>query len=260
MVGVDREGIAAGLPSFVVADPLVAHAVHTMDDAAARHIRVLRLEVGALVALRDGQGGIAEAQLVRLSKAQTQVEVREVHHREPPPPVHLLIPVADRDRMLLLAEKACELSCTSWRPVLWRRSRSVVPRGEGTTFQAKVRSRMQLALAQSEGCWLPELYPEATVERAILASPTGHRIVLDPAGPPLVGANGLLRDTVAGPIVLAIGPEGGIESDELAALEAAGFQRASIGTTILRFETAAIAALAMARTVAGRTEPGRPHE
>ncbi|MCC6241204.1 MAG: RsmE family RNA methyltransferase [Gemmatimonadaceae bacterium] len=254
MVGVDREGIAAGLPSFVVADALVARSVHTMDDASARHIRVLRLEVGALVALRDGQGAIAEAQIVRLSKAQTQVEVRAVHHREPLHPIHLLVPVADRDRMLLLAEKACELGCTSWRPVLWRRSRSVAPRGEGATFQAKVRSRMQQALAQSEGCWLPELYPEANVERAILASPSGHRFVLDPAGPPLVGSHGLLHDASDSAIVLAVGPEGGIEADELAAFEAAGFRRASIGTTILRFETAAIAALAMARTVAGHSD------
>jgi 16S rRNA (uracil1498-N3)-methyltransferase len=34
----------------------------------------------------------------------------------------LLAPVADRDRMLWLAEKTVELGLTSWRPVVWRRS------------------------------------------------------------------------------------------------------------------------------------------
>jgi 16S rRNA (uracil1498-N3)-methyltransferase len=160
--------------------------------------------------------------------------------------VHLLVPVADKDRMLWLAEKAAELACTSWRPVLWRRSRSVSPRGEGISFQAKVRSRMEGALTQSEGAWLPQLFPDATVERAVLAAPPGDRIVLDPAGPPLVGPG---ADPIMAPITFAIGPEGGIEGDEMAALEHAGFRRASIGSTILRFETASVAALAIARTI-----------
>jgi 16S rRNA (uracil1498-N3)-methyltransferase len=50
------------------------------------------------------------------------------------------------------------------------------------------------------------------------------------------------------PVVLAIGPEGGIEADELEALAGAGFHPVRLGPTILRFETAAVAALAIART------------
>ena len=51
--------------------------------------------------------------------------------------------------------------------------------------------------------------------------------------------------------MLAIGPEGGIEADELEALVAAGFRPVRLGPTILRFETAAVAALAIARTALG---------
>ncbi len=246
MVGVDRAGIAAGRPTFLSGDPLEAQLTCVLDENAARHMRVLRLEAGALVGLRDGAGGIAEGQVVRLSKTQAYVEVHQVERREPLPDVHLLLPVADKDRMLWLAEKACELGCTSWRPVLWRRSRSVSPRGEGMSFHAKVRARMESALIQSEGAWLPQLFPEANVERAVLAAPVGLRIVLDPSGPPLVAPTGR---GITAPVSLAIGPEGGIERDELEQLEAAGFRRASVGATILRFETAAIAALAIARTL-----------
>jgi len=246
VVRVDREGLAAHRPTFVTSEPLVAGGTCVLDEPAARHMRVLRLEVGAIIGLRDGEGGIAEGQVVRLSKSQAHVEVRANEHREPLPSVHLLVPVADRDRLLWLSEKASELGCTSWRPVLWRRSRSVSPRGEGPTFQLKVRARMEGAMAQSEGAWLPQLFPEATVERAVLAAPAGDRVVLDPHGPPMVGSSG---SGFSAPITIAVGPEGGIEQDEMEILLAAGFRPVSLGPTILRFETAAVAALAMARTV-----------
>jgi 16S rRNA (uracil1498-N3)-methyltransferase len=249
VVGVDREGVAAGRPQFVTAASFDVGGTVVLDDAAVRHIRVLRLGAGAVVGLRDGQGGIGAGQLVLLTKSQAQVEVTAVERLRPLPPVHLLVPVADRDRMLWLAEKASELGATSWRPVLWRRSRSVSPRGEGVSFQAKVRARMEGALAQSEGAWLPQPFPEANLERAILAAPPGDRVVLDPAGPPMVGPD---AHPLGQPLVIAVGPEGGLERDEVAQLEGAGFRRVSLGPTILRFETAAIAALSMARTAFGQ--------
>ncbi|QJR34893.1 RsmE family RNA methyltransferase [Gemmatimonas groenlandica] len=248
MVGLDREGVAAGRPNFVTTEAFAVGATCVLDEHAARHMRVLRLDSGAVVGVRDGQGHVGAGQLVRLTKTQAYVEISDVEIVAPLPEVHLLVPVADRDRMLWLAEKACELGCTSWRPVLWRRSRSVSPRGEGVAFQQKVMARMTSALAQSEGAWLPQPFPEAPLERALLAAPPGDRVVLDPAGAPMVGpAAAALQE----PIVLAIGPEGGIEADELEALVAAGFRPVRLGPTVLRFETAAVAALAIARTALG---------
>lgn len=244
MVGLARQGLAAGRPQFVVPEPFAPGTTVVLDEDAARHMRVLRLDAGALVGVRDGQGLVGEGQLVRLSKTQAHVEIAACVAHPPLPAVHLLVPVADRDRMLWLAEKAVELGVTSWRPVVWRRSRSVSPRGEGVTFQAKVRARMEGALAQSEGTWLPQPFPEAPLERALLAAPAGDRIVLDPDGGSMAATS-----VTPAPVVIAVGPEGGIEDDEMALLEAAGFRRASLGPTILRFETAAIGALAIARAL-----------
>ena len=248
MVGLDREGVAAGRPNFVTTEPFAVGATCVLDESAARHMRVLRLDPGATVGVRDGQGQVGAGQLVRLTKTQASVEISRVEVIAPLPAVHLLVPVADRERMLWLAEKACELGCTSWRPVLWRRSRSVSPRGEGVAFQQKVMARMMSALAQSEGAWLPQPFPEASLERALLAAPQGDRLVLDPAGFPMVGPTAA---ALTEPIVLAIGPEGGIESVELDALLAVGFRPVRLGPTILRFETAAVAALAIARASLG---------
>ncbi len=246
MVGVHRTGVAAGRPTFVTAEAFATGAICTLDEHAVRHMRVLRLDVGAAIGLRDGAGAVGEATVLRIAKNQASVQVAQVQTVEPLPEVHLLVPVADRDRMLWLAEKACELGCTSWRPVLWRRSRSVSPRGEGVVFQSKVRARMEGALAQSEGAWLPQLFPEATLERALLAAPLGDRVTLDPDAPPFTGPASLRA--IGAPLVVALGPEGGLEADELEALAAAGFRRVSLGSSILRFETAGVAALAIART------------
>ena len=253
MVGVDREGVAAARPNFITSDRLVARTTCVLDKDAARHMRVLRLVPGALIGVRDGQGTVAEGRLSKLTKTQAHVDLVSVVFVSPFPPVHLLVPVADRDRMLWLAEKACELGCTSWRPVLWHRSRSVSPRGEGIVFQARTRARMEQALAQSEGAWLPQIFPEASPERAALAAPPGDRIVLDPRGLPLVGMS---AQSIAVPTTFALGPEGGFEGDELDVLTAAGFRLASIGNTILRFETAGVSALAIARTALAGATPG----
>lgn len=234
----------AGIATFFAADEtLMPGASVSLGESAARHIRVLRYGVGSGIQLTDGAGRRAQATVVRLSREMVVAQVETVEEMPAPPPVHLLVPVADRDRMLWLAEKAAELGATSWRPVTWRRSRSVMPRGEGPSFTRKVRARMAGALEQSQGTHLPLLFPEATPERAVAAAPEGTRVVLDPEGPPLVALD------LAAPVTVAVGPEGGLETNELDLLEQGGFVRASLGETILRFETAAVAALAITRSV-----------
>jgi 16S rRNA (uracil1498-N3)-methyltransferase len=214
----------------------------TLGEDAAHHMRVRRIEPGERVALLDGEGALASGKVVRVAKQHAVVDVDDVEHRDPLPTVHMVVPVADRDRMLWLAEKVVELGAASWRPVLWRRSRSVSPRGEGITFTSKLRARMGAALAQSEGTWLPALYPDATPERAIAASPgDGTRLLLDPDAPPILSV------ALATPVTIVVGPEGGIERDERDLFVAAGFAPVSLGGHILRFETAAVSALAVVR-------------
>jgi 16S rRNA (uracil1498-N3)-methyltransferase len=215
-----------------------------LGESVARHLRARRLGTGTTVALVDGEGRRGTATIVREAKDSVTVEVGDVEEIAPLPEVHLMVPVADRDRMLWLAEKGAELGVTSWRPVLWKRSRSVQPRGEGSFFSAKVRSRMISALEQSGNAHLPQIYPDAPPSRALTAVPSGGtRLVLDPAGPPVFGV------AVQAPVTLALGPEGGLEDAEKAELRAAGFIAVSLGPGILRFETAGAAGVAIARAL-----------
>lgn len=236
------------LPTFITTDPLVADGSLSLGEDAAHHMRVLRLEPGALVQLADGQGSRGTGTVLRVARRNATVQVEHVAYSEPLPPVHLIVPIADRERMLWLGEKATELAASSWRPVMFRRSRSVMPRGEGSTFQQKLRARMTSALEQSGGAWLPLPYPDATVETCIAAAPAGVRLVLAKDGAPLVP---LLSGDPTQPVTIVLGPEGGLEPAEEEAFVAAGFQKASLGSSLLRFETAGVAALAVARAVRG---------
>jgi 16S rRNA (uracil1498-N3)-methyltransferase len=145
--------------------------------------------------------------------------------------------------MLWLAEKATEFGVTTWQSVRFRRSMSVSPRGEGEPFAAKLRSRMISALEQSGGAWLPVMLPDA--EPNAIATQNGSApIILDATGRPLLSV--LHRVANSEPTVL-LGPEGGVEADELTLLEANGWRRARLASTTLRFETAGVAAIAVIR-------------
>ena len=109
-------------------------------------------------------------------------------------------------------------------------------------FAQKVESRMIGALLQSEGAWLPQRFMESNPERAVAALPSdGTRLLLDPEGEPIASV------PMAGPVVIAVGPEGGFEPDETERLVEAGFRRVAIAGGILRMETAAIVALGVVR-------------
>ena len=230
----------APVATFFATDPLVAGGTVTLSEEAAHHMRVARVAIGECIALRDGAGKAAIGTLIKVSRSSALVEVSETNELSRPAPIHLLAPVADRDRMLWLAEKVTELGVTSWRPVVWRRSKSVSPRGEGPTFQTKVHARMTSALIQSGGGWLPDIFPESTIERAVAAAPLGTRLLLAKDGELII------RVPMKGPVTIALGPEGGMEPAERDSFIGAAFLPVKLGDSTLRFETAGVAAVAIA--------------
>ena len=234
-------GRSSGLATFFSEERLEVGRPADLGENEVHHARVRRMTTGDPVRLIDGAGATAFGTLTRLTKTGASVELESVSYVAPPQPVHLLAPVADRDRMLWLAEKATELGLTSWRAVLWQRSRGVSPRGEGEVFRAKVRARMVAALTQSGGAWLPTILPDATADEVIQGAIPGVHFLLDVTGEPILSV------PVSAPLTIAMGPEGGLEDDERERLALAGWMPVSLGVTTLRFETAGTAALAIAR-------------
>jgi 16S rRNA (uracil1498-N3)-methyltransferase len=229
----------APVATFFASDPLIAGGTVTLSEEAAHHMRVARVAVGECIALRDGAGKAAIGTVVKVSRASALIDVSETSELSRPAAIHLLAPVADRERMLWLAEKATEFGVASWRPVVWRRSKSVSPRGEGPMFQTKVHGRMTSALLQSGGGWLPDIFPESTIERAVAAAPLGTRVLLAKDGEPMI------RVPMKAPVTIALGPEGGMEPSERDVFIGAAFLPVKLSDSTLRFETAGVAAIAI---------------
>ena len=124
----------------------------TLGPEAAHHMNVLRLDFGARIGVVDGAGRVGGGTLVRLGRRDAVVAVDQMWTVDRPPAVHMIVPVADRDRMLWMAEKCTELGVTSWRPVEWRRSASVSPRGVGGSPTAWPRAGSPLA--DPAGTWI----------------------------------------------------------------------------------------------------------
>ena len=212
-----------------------------LHGAVVQHARVRRVELGDAVRLVDGVGDVADGSVVRLGKDDMAVDIERIAWRARPLPLELVVPVADRDRMLFAAEKAVELQATAWRPVYFARSRSVSPRGEGEKFREKVRARMQSALEQSGGAWLPTILDESEFQEVVAVDAVPERVLLDASG------ESLTAETWASVSILAIGPEGGLEDDEVRAAREHGWTVATLGASTLRFETAIIAGAAVVR-------------
>lgn len=255
-----------------------------LDAAEAAHLRALRLGPGDRLELTDGRGRKWKAELTASSEG-AEPRCRLLGPVEPPgtSPLALAFGVAKKDRTLWLVEKAVELGVRALQPLELARSRSVADAGRSTGFWEKARRRAVAALKQCGGAVLPEIAPVTTLERWLEAGallPTGQEPA-DGAGrgwgaaKPAEGlrclasreADRTLLERMRGwspesGAILLVGPEGGLTAQEVAACRAAGLVEASLGPRTLRFETAAIAGLAllgMAHAPARRsTSPSAP--
>jgi 16S rRNA (uracil1498-N3)-methyltransferase len=237
---VERHNRAAVIALFC-GEPL-AEGELRLGEAQTQHARVRRVERGDQLRLLDGRGRVADAKVLTVDKKEMSVSVGRIIEIPKPGPLEVVVPVADRDRMLLAAEKCVELQITAWRPAHFARSRSVSPRGEGDKFHERVRARMQSALEQSGGAWLPDLHEEADASEVMNKIPADwNRMLLDSTGALMTS---LVQNRSTS---IAVGPEGGLEQRELEAAQDLGWRVASIGETTLRFETALIGGAAIVR-------------
>ncbi|HUR37766.1 MAG TPA: RsmE family RNA methyltransferase [Terriglobales bacterium] len=157
--------------------------------------------------------------------------------------VRLLLAVFKFDRMEWAIEKAVELGVNSIHPVIARRTDAHLAAAAGKRTD-RWRRIAHEAAQQSRRTSTPEIAEPVKLKDALQQEDVA-KILLSEAE----DGNSLTNVLAAAgnaPLVLAIGPEGGWAEDELQQFASAGWESASLGATILRAETAAIAAVALA--------------
>ncbi len=220
---------------------LPEHGNVLLDGPEAHHLaKVMRLPPGETVALFDGAGLVATAEIVTVGKRDVALTVRQ-SERTPLPSPRLVIATAvpKGDRFDWLVEKATELGVAQLIPL--RTARGVVDPRE--TKLDRLRQVIIEACKQSRRAWKMELSP--VMEFSELLRQPGPILIADPSGQPLteVEQSTSSRTTTT----MAIGPEGGWTDEELSSARTAGATIISLGESILRIETAAIAVAAVCR-------------
>jgi 16S rRNA (uracil1498-N3)-methyltransferase len=239
------------LTRIFVDQPLVSGKGIGLPEQAGLHLtRVLRLEPGAPVTLFDGSGGEYAGTLERDGKKYwARVGAHDPVERESSLDITLLQGVARGERMDLIVQKATELGVTRIVPVMAERT---VVKVDAKQRERKLEHWQAIAIAACEQCGrnrVPPVSAPMTLADALAALPaTGLRCLLAAdGGTSLAAAARNLR----GPVVLLIGPEGGLAEPERQVAGMQGFGAYRLGPRILRTETAGLAALATLQATAG---------
>ena len=247
------------MPRLYCSSPLSADTL-TLPAGAARHAQVLRLQPGAALTLFDGLGGEWAATVTQMGRSAVQVQVgaHAPVEREAPRAVHLALGMPANERMDWLVEKATELGAASIQPLTTAHG---VLRLTGERADKRVAHWQAVAVAACEQCGrnrVPVLHAVRTFEHwlASCASASSPGAVPDLRlllgfGPHAQPLPTLLRAaSVEAPLTLLSGPEGGLAPAEVAAALDAGFTLATLGARVLRAETAPLAALMTAMSLA----------
>jgi 16S rRNA (uracil1498-N3)-methyltransferase len=226
-----------------IADEVSGNRAALVGAHADHLVRVLRTRVGEEFDIVS-ETTVRRGRVTSLQDGRVEFELAEAVSAARLPVVTIVLAIFKFDRMEWAIEKCTELGVSRIIPLISSRTDSHLAAASAKRVERWQRIALQ-ASEQSRRTSPPEITSPLKLSQA-LALGDGNRIVLSESE-----GNTLFRDALnlADPkvgIVLAIGPEGGWTENELQSFQQAGWVAASLGNTILRAETAAIAATAIA--------------
>jgi len=245
------------MPRFHCPVALLVGTELDLPAAAARHVQVLRLQPGDEITLFNGEGGEHSATILRMGRSSVAVRVDRHHARECEPlrRVHLAVGMPANERMDWLVEKAAELGASDIQPLHTAHSVLRLSGERAAKKQAHWQGVASAACEQCGGNRVPAVHPVAELAAWLQTTTQAH--TTDGAAPllrcvlslaegcePLAAV--LARQPTHTPVLFLSGPEGGLSPSEDAAARTAGFVPVSLGSRVLRAETAALAALVLA--------------
>lgn len=215
----------------------------------ARHLaRVLRAKAGELFDIA-ANGEVRQGTILSVADERVEFELGEPVSAfgEGTRPIHLLLAVFKFDRMEWAIEKATELGVASIVPVIARRTDTHLASAAEKRIE-RWRKIAKEASQQSRRISPPEIANAIKLKSAVSAEGPASRLVLSEEEKQVSLAEALGGADPDSPAWLAVGPEGGWTAEEFKLFAENGWIAVTLGGTILRAETAAIAAVAIAST------------
>jgi 16S rRNA (uracil1498-N3)-methyltransferase len=228
-----------------IADEVSGNRAALTGEHADHLIRVLRVRVGQEFDI-VASGVVRRGRVSDVADARVEFELGEEIRSSRSASVELLLAIFKFDRMEWAIEKCTELGASKIVPLIARRTDAHLGAASMKRVERWRRIAMQAA-EQSRRTAPPEVSNPIKVREAV-AAPGKIYIVLSESE-----QETRLRDVLFSgetkEIALAIGPEGGWTEDELKFFRDGGWTSATLGSTILRAETAAIAATSVALSI-----------
>lgn len=218
-------------------------------DQAAHLARVLRAEPGQIYDV-VANGFLHRAEITAVSDHEVLFTLHEELESDAALPLHLLLAIFKFDHMEWAIEKATELGIARITPILARRTEKHL--AQAATKRVERWRRIALESSkQSRRIDIPEIADPVALKTALAQEDTPTRILLSETEQSVTLSAALIAAQSAShsaDTALAIGPEGGWTPEEMTLFTQHQWQPVTLGPRILRAETAAIAAIAIAST------------
>jgi len=222
-----------------IADEFSDHSAFLLEQNAAHLARVLRARVGQEYDIVCGEV-VRLGTIVSVSDERVEFSLGDTVAAGSEREIVLVMAIYKFDRMEWAIEKCTELGATRIIPVIARRTEPHL----ATAAAKRVERWRRIAheAAQQSRRQRPPQIDDAVKLKSALAVEAPTRLLLNENKCEKKIREALEKAPL--PVAFAVGPEGGWTDEELGEFSAAGWQSVTLGSTILRAETAAIAALA----------------
>jgi 16S rRNA (uracil1498-N3)-methyltransferase len=235
-----------------IADTWTSTTASLTGDQAAHLARVLRAEPGQIYDVVAG-GFLHRAEITSATESQVSFLLHEELEADAALPLHLLLAIFKFDHLEWAIEKATELGIARITPILARRTEKHLAQAAAKRVERWRRIALE-ASKQSRRTDIPEIADPVPLKLALERETAAHRILLSETEQQTTLTAALTAAAAKNgdrTHALAIGPEGGWTPDEMALFTTHHWQHVTLGPRILRAETAAIAAIAIAGTHLG---------
>src|ERR1700692_464440 len=222
-----------------IADEISGDRAALVGAHADHLVRVLRARVGEDFDIATGQS-VRQGRITSLKADRVEFDLGEVISAVPLAEITLILAIYKFDRMEWAIEKCTELGVSRIIPVISRRTDSHLATASKKRVERWQRIARQ-ASEQSRRASPPEITDPIKLADALNLS-AALKIVLSESENQTQLRDTVNPDTANGEIILAIGPEGGWTEDEQKSFTQTAWTSASLGNTILRADTPAIAA------------------